>query len=147
MKVLVIGNGAREHALAWRLKDSPRVAEVFIAPGNPGMAALGTLVPYPVTEVDQLADFAEKNGIGFIPWFPLGAGGLAKSDSALTTVAQRYNATNSQIALAWLLKRSPVMLPIPGTSKVAHLEENVAAAAIKLTDEEFAELDRAGRAR
>ena len=63
MKVLVIGNGGREHALAWRLKDSPRVAELFIAPGNPGMAELGTLVPIKPTEVDQLADFAQKHAI------------------------------------------------------------------------------------
>ena len=61
-------------------------------------------------------------------------------------MAERYGATAGQIALAWLLKRSPVMLPIPGTSKVAHLEENVAAAAIKLSDADFAELERAGRA-
>jgi aryl-alcohol dehydrogenase-like predicted oxidoreductase len=87
----------------------------------------------------------EQNGIGFIPWFPLGAGGLAKSKETLAAVAQRYGATTGQIALAWLLKRSPVMLPIPGTSKVAHLEENVAAANIDLSDADFAELDRAGR--
>jgi aryl-alcohol dehydrogenase-like predicted oxidoreductase len=65
---------------------------------------------------------------------------------ALSTIARKHNASPGQIALAWLLKRSPVMLPIPGTGKVAHLEENVSAAAIKLTDDEFASLDRAGRA-
>jgi aryl-alcohol dehydrogenase-like predicted oxidoreductase len=88
----------------------------------------------------------EQNGIGFIPWFPLGAGGLAKSKATLADIAQRYNASTGQVALAWLLKRSPVMLPIPGTSKVAHLEENVAAAAIKLSDADFAALEQAGRA-
>jgi aryl-alcohol dehydrogenase-like predicted oxidoreductase len=87
----------------------------------------------------------ERHGIGFIPWYPLGAGDLAKSKSVLTDVAKRHKATPGQIALAWLLQRSPVMLPIPGTSKVAHLEENVAAAAIKLFDSDFAELDSAGR--
>jgi len=86
----------------------------------------------------------ERHGIGFIPWFPLGAGGLAKSKATLASVAQHYGASTGQIALAWLLKRSPVMLPIPGTSKVAHLEENVAAAAIELSDADFAELDRTG---
>ena len=91
--------------------------------------------------------YCEENGIGFIPWFPLGAGGLAKAQETLAAVAQRYDAATGQIALAWLLKRSPVMLPIPGTSKVAHLEENVAAAAIKLSDADFAELDRSGRSR
>jgi pyridoxine 4-dehydrogenase len=87
----------------------------------------------------------EANGIGFIPWYPLGNGDLAKPGSILADVAKRHDASPGQIALAWLLKRSPVMLPIPGTSKVAHLEENVAAAAIKLSDSDFAELDRAGR--
>jgi len=94
---------------------------------------------------EDVLDYCEKNAIGFIPWFPLGAGGLAKSNSVLADVAQRHKATLAQIALAWLLKRSPVMLPIPGTSKVAHLEENVAAAGITLTDADFADLDRTAR--
>lgn len=96
---------------------------------------------------EDVLEHCEKHGIGFIPWFPLGAGGLAKSKATLASIAERYGATTGQIALAWLLKRSPVMLPIPGTSKVAHLEENVAAASIKLSASDFAELDRAGRAR
>ncbi len=87
----------------------------------------------------------EKRGIGFIPWYPLGAGELARPSASLGTIARAHGATPGQIALAWLLKRSPVMLPIPGTSKVAHLEENVAAAGIALTDAEFAALDKAGR--
>jgi aryl-alcohol dehydrogenase-like predicted oxidoreductase len=98
------------------------------------------------TSEDVLA-YCEEHGIGFIPWFPLGAGGLARSKATLASIAERYGATTGQIALAWLLKRSPVMLPIPGTSKVAHLEENVAAASIKLSASDFAELDRVGRAR
>ncbi len=98
-------------------------------------------------ESEDVLDYCERHGIGFIPWFPLGAGNLAKSQSVLASVAQRHKATPGQIALAWLLKRSPVMLPIPGTSKVAHLEENAAAAGIKLSDADFAELDKAGRAR
>jgi pyridoxine 4-dehydrogenase len=96
---------------------------------------------------EDVLEHCERHGIGFIPWFPLGAGGLAKSQSVLASVAQRHKATPGQIALAWLLKRSSVMLPIPGTSKVAHLQENVAAAGIKLSDADFAELDKAGRAR
>ena len=91
-------------------------------------------------------DHCTKKGIGFIPWFPLNAGELAREGSALDAIARKHKASPGQIALAWLLKRSPVMLPIPGTGKVAHLEENVGAAAIKLTDDEFATLDRAGRA-
>jgi pyridoxine 4-dehydrogenase len=95
---------------------------------------------------ESVLDYCEKEGIGFIPWFPLAAGDLAKPGGLLDTIAHRHKATPSQIALAWVLKRSPVMLPIPGTSKVAHLEENVAAAGIKLSDEEFASLDREGKA-
>jgi pyridoxine 4-dehydrogenase len=94
---------------------------------------------------EDVLDYCEMHGIGFIPWFPLAAGSLAKEGSILDSVAKAHNATPSQIALAWVLKRSPGMLPIPGTSKVAHLEENVAAVSIQLSDEEFAALDREGR--
>ena len=97
-------------------------------------------------ESEDVLDHCTKRGIGFIPWFPLAAGALAK-DSPLTKIAKAHGAAPSQVALAWTLKRSPVMLPIPGTSKVAHLEENVGAADIALTDEEFAALDREGRKR
>ena len=94
---------------------------------------------------EVVLDYCEKHGIGFIPWYPLNAGDLAREGSALDATAKAHEATPGQIALAWLLKRSPVMLPIPGTGKVAHLEENVGAAAIRLSDEEFAGLDRVGR--
>ena len=94
---------------------------------------------------EDVLDYCEAKGIGFIPWFPLAAGDLAKPGGSLDAIARAHKATPGQIALAWLLKRSPVMLPIPGTAKVAHLEENVAAAAISLTDEEFAALDKAAR--
>lgn len=83
---------------------------------------------------EALLDHATKHGIGFIPWFPLATGALAKKGSVLAQLAKRLNATPSQLALAWLLHRSPVMLPIPGTSRVKHLEENMAAAAITLSD-------------
>ncbi len=96
---------------------------------------------------EPVLDHCEKHGIGFIPWFPLAAGDLAKPGGTLDAVARAHRATPGQIAIAWLLKRSPVMLPIPGTSKVAHLEENVAAAAIVLTDAEFEALDGTGRGR
>jgi pyridoxine 4-dehydrogenase len=89
--------------------------------------------------------YCEKNAIGFIPWFPLAAGDLARPGSVLDAVAKKHKAAPSQIALAWVLKRSPVMLPIPGTAKVRHLEENAAAADIVLSDEDFAALDKAGR--
>jgi pyridoxine 4-dehydrogenase len=86
--------------------------------------------------------YCEQNGIGFIHWHPLAAGDLARPGGVLDTIAKRHRATPSQIALAWTLKRSAVMLPIPGTSKVAHLRENVAAAAIKLSQEDFEQLSR-----
>jgi aryl-alcohol dehydrogenase-like predicted oxidoreductase len=94
---------------------------------------------------EDVLDFCEGEGIAFIAWYPLAAGGLAKEGSALSEVARRAGATPAQAALAWVLKRSPVMLPIPGTSKVKHLEENVAAAGLELTDEEFRRLDELGR--
>jgi aryl-alcohol dehydrogenase-like predicted oxidoreductase len=94
---------------------------------------------------EAVLDYCEANGIGFIPWYPLAAGELARPGGAVDTVAHKYQATAGQIALAWMLKRSPVMLPIPGTGKVRHLEENVAAADIALSDEDFAMLDKAGR--
>jgi pyridoxine 4-dehydrogenase len=93
---------------------------------------------------DVLA-YCEEHGIGFIPWFPLAAGNLAKPGSLLDGIAKRHGATPGQIALAWMLKRSPVMLPIPGTSKVSHLEENIASVNVALTKEEFDSLDREGR--
>jgi aryl-alcohol dehydrogenase-like predicted oxidoreductase len=95
---------------------------------------------------EGVLDYCTEHGIGFIPWFPLASGSLAKPGGLVDSIAATHKATAGQIALAWILKRSPVMLPIPGTSKVKHLEENVAAADIDLTDAEFAELDRAGRA-
>lgn len=93
-------------------------------------------------ESDDVLDYCQANGIGFIPWYPLAAGDLADGGGALDRVAKAHAASHAQIALAWLLKRSPVMLPIPGTSQVKHLEQNVAASAIALTDEEFRSLSR-----
>ncbi|MDQ0394752.1 aldo/keto reductase [Labrys monachus] len=94
---------------------------------------------------EDVLDYCGQHGIGFIPWFPLAAGDLARPGSILDRIAKAHGASPSQIALAWVLKRSPVMLPIPGTSKVAHLEENVAAVDIDLSDEDFAALDREGK--
>ncbi|KAA8386509.1 oxidoreductase [Acetobacter sp. DmW_136] len=94
---------------------------------------------------EDVLEYCEANGIGFMPWFPLAAGELAKPGGIVDSIARTHAATPGQIALAWLLRRSPVMLPIPGTSRVSHLEENVAAAAITLSDEEFDQLDAASR--
>ncbi len=95
---------------------------------------------------EDVLEHCAKAGIGFIPWFPLAAGELARPGSILDSIAKRKGASPSQIALAWVLKRSPVMLPIPGTSSVKHLEENVAAASIVLSDDEFRTLDEHGKA-
>ena len=89
---------------------------------------------------EDVLDYCEAEGIGFIPWFPVAAGDLAKPGGVLDEIAKEHHATHAQLALAWLLRRSPVMLPIPGTSSVAHLEENVAAADVVLTDAEYAAL-------
>jgi aryl-alcohol dehydrogenase-like predicted oxidoreductase len=93
---------------------------------------------------EPVLDRCEAEGIAFIPWFPLNTGGLAEHGGVLAEIAERRGATPAQLALAWLLHRSPVMLPIPGTSKVAHLEDNMKAAALDLTDEELAALEDAG---
>jgi aryl-alcohol dehydrogenase-like predicted oxidoreductase len=97
---------------------------------------------YNVTDRDSedVLDFCEREGIGFIPWFPLATGDLARPAGPLDEIAARHEASPGQVALAWLLWRSPLMLPIPGTSSVEHLVENVAAASLELDEEEFAEL-------
>ncbi|SOD61730.1 Predicted oxidoreductase [Streptomyces zhaozhouensis] len=86
---------------------------------------------------EDVLEYAEGNGLGFIPWFPLATGALAQGDGPLARVAAEQHASPSQLALAWLLRRSPVVLPIPGTSRVAHLEDNAAAAEVELTDAQF----------
>jgi len=89
-------------------------------------------------EWDYAVDYCESDGIAFIPWFPLGAGKVA--GEVLNQIAEAHCASPTQIALAWLLRRSPMMLPIPGTSSIGHLEQNVAAASLRLTDEEYRRL-------
>lgn len=91
---------------------------------------------------DPLVEFCAREELAFLPWYPLAAGRLAGPGSRLREIAESHNATPAQIALAWLLRRSPTMLPIPGTSSSEHFEENLAAASIRLTNEEFAALSR-----
>ena len=91
-------------------------------------------------EWDYVVDYCERNGIAFIPWFPLGAGRVA--GQVLDQIARAHQATPHQVAIAWLLKRSPIVLPIPGTSSVKHLEENVAAASLQLSNDEYQKLSR-----
>ncbi len=96
---------------------------------------------------EETLNYCERRGIGFLPWYPYAGGKLLKPDhpaaQALGRIAARHSATIPQLSLAWLLHRSPVLLPIPGTSKVAHLEENIAAAQLKLSDEEWREVEAA----
>ncbi|SEQ31099.1 Predicted oxidoreductase [Devosia sp. YR412] len=96
-------------------------------------------------KAEAVLDYCEANGIGFIPWRPIDGGNLESTSAEFKAIMDKHNASASQLALAWMLKRSPVMLPIPGTGKVKHLEENVAAASIQLSDEEFKTLDRIGK--
>ena len=118
-----------------QLKAAQQITEIASVQNMYNLSARGS---------EPLLDFATSQGVGFIPWFPLASGPLAAADGPLQRIAANHDASPSQLALAWLLKRSPVMLPIPGTSKVAHLEENVAAAEITITDEEFETLAAAG---
>ena len=94
---------------------------------------------------EDVVDYCTENKIAFIPWFPVAAGKLARPGGKLDEAAKRHGATVSQISLAWLLHRSPVVLPIPGTSSVQHLEENVAAADVKLSDAEWDEIEKAAK--
>ena len=98
---------------------------------------------------EETLAYCERNGIGFLPWYPMAAGKLLKPDhpsaQTLARIAARHSATAAQLSLAWLLHRSPVMLPIPGTSKVAHLEENIAAVKLKLSVQERSELESIGQ--
>jgi aryl-alcohol dehydrogenase-like predicted oxidoreductase len=94
---------------------------------------------------DDVVDYCTKHNIAFIPWFPVAAGKLANPGGPLDSAAKKHSVTVGQLSLAWLLHRSPVVLPIPGTSSVEHLEENVAAGAVKLSDAEWAEIEAAAR--
>ena len=94
---------------------------------------------------EDVVDYCTKHGLAFIPWFPVAAGKLAQPGGKLDAAAKRHGATLSQLSIAWLLHRSPVMLPIPGTSSLEHLEENVAAAGVKLTDAEWKEIESSAK--
>ena len=94
---------------------------------------------------EDVVDYCEKNGLAFIPWFPVAAGKLAGPGGPLDETAKRHGASVAQLSIAWLLHRSPVMLPIPGTSSVKHLEENVASAGVKLSDQEWEQIEKAAK--
>ncbi len=129
------------------LRDAGKVKEVGLSEaGVDDIELARSIVPvvtvqnqYNIAQrgADDVIDYCEEHRIGFIPWFPLGSGKLSRNGGPLDTVAREVGATVSQVSLAWLLRRSPVMLPIPGTSSSSHLEENCAAAAVSLTDAQY----------
>ncbi|MEV0263808.1 aldo/keto reductase [Streptomyces sp. NPDC050617] len=120
------------------------VADVEAASAITPIASVQNLFNLADRKAEPLLEYATDNGIGFIPWYPLATGELSKTDGPLAAQARQFGASPSQLALAWLLKRSPVMLPIPGTSSVEHLEENVRAAEITLPDAAFDALTNIG---
>jgi len=124
IRVVALSNVTREH-----IERARRIVPI---------ASVQNRYSFADREWDYVVDYCESNGIAFIPWFPLGAGKVA--GDVLNEIAKAHQATPKQVALAWLLRRSPLILPIPGTSSVEHLEENVAAASLKLTDEEYESL-------
>lgn len=121
------------------------VEEIEAARSHFPVATVQNLYNLANRQSEAVLNHCEANGIGFIPWFPLAAGKLATPDSVLDRIATRLGASSSQVALAWLLRRSQVMLPIPGTSSVEHLEQNVGAASLTLAEEDFAALEAAAR--
>ena len=106
------------------------------------VATVQNLYNLTTRQSEDVLDYCDQQGIGFIPWFPLAAGALAEPGGAVADIARAHDGTAGQVALAWLLARSPSMLPIPGTGSVEHLDENVAAAELELTEDELARLDR-----
>jgi aryl-alcohol dehydrogenase-like predicted oxidoreductase len=139
-----------QYGLLKELRDEGKVAEVGLSEVTVDqIEAAQRIVPvvsvqnqYNIAQRggDDVVDFCQGQQIGFIPWFPLGSGKLSRPGGPLDRVASELGATVSQVCLAWLLRRSPVMLPIPGTSSLAHLEENCAAAEFVLTDAQYEEL-------
>jgi pyridoxine 4-dehydrogenase len=120
------------------------VAEIEAARAVAEIASVQNLYNLANRQSEDVLEYCEANGIVFIPWFPVATGQLARPGGVLDGAAERFGATPAQLALAWLLRRSPVMLPIPGTKSIAHVEENVAAASVRLSDAQYAELLAAG---
>jgi pyridoxine 4-dehydrogenase len=121
------------------------VAEIQAARSFFEVASVQNLYNLVTRQSEDVLEYCRRESIAFIPWFPLAAGRLAEQGTLLDRVAKRVGATAAQVALAWVLEHSSVMLPIPGTSKVKHLEENVAATNVELTEEDFSQLDQVGR--
>jgi pyridoxine 4-dehydrogenase len=145
---------AEQFGVLKELRDEGKVRHVGLSEVTVGqieaarkvlpIVSVQNLYNRPNRRSDPVLDHCEAQGIGFIPWSPIADGTLSARRGALGEVAEAVGATPAQVALAWLLRRSPAMLPIPGTSKVAHLEENCAASTVVLSDEQFATLNRGG---
>jgi pyridoxine 4-dehydrogenase len=118
------------------IEDARKLAQIVSVQNKYNLSERGS---------EDVLNYCERNQLGFIPWFPVAAGALARSGGPLDTAAKRHGASVAQLSLAWLLHRSPVMLPIPGTSSVSHLEENIAAASLQLKPEEWAEIEDSAR--
>jgi aryl-alcohol dehydrogenase-like predicted oxidoreductase len=119
------------------------VEQIEQARGQIEVVSVQNLYNFSQRRSDPVIDYCEREDLVFIPWTPIASGDLAAWDGPLGRVAKQLNATPAQVALAWLLRRSPVIVPIPGTSSIAHLEENVAAASLTLADAQYAELTAA----
>jgi aryl-alcohol dehydrogenase-like predicted oxidoreductase len=134
-----------------QMQDAGKIRHIGLSNVDPGeIARAGKIVPivsvqnrYNIEDrkSENVLEYCEKENLGFLPWFPIGGGGGLKPENPLNTAAKAHGVSVYQVALAWLLQRSPVMLPIPGTSSLAHLEDNVAAAKLKLTPEEWNAID------
>jgi pyridoxine 4-dehydrogenase len=123
------------------------VAEIAAAKRTVAIVSVQNLYNLGNRQSEAVLDYCTEHGLGFIPWFPLAAGEMARPGGKLDQVAKQHGATVSQLALAWLLQRSPVILPIPGTSTVEHLAENVGAAAVQLTADEWEEISKLAKKR
>lgn len=135
----------REGLIAHVGLSEVKVEEIQAASRHFTVATVQNLYNLVNRQSEDVLEHCEKEAIGFIPWFPLGAGSLARPGGVLDAIATRLQATPAAVALAWVLARSPVMLPIPGTGQVKHLEENVAAAGLTLSTDDFAALELKGR--
>lgn len=116
------------------------VAQIEQARKTAAIVSVQNLYNLSSRRADPTVEYCQREGIAFIPWFPIGGGLLTGSDGALRDVADEHDATTAQVAIAWLLHRSPAMLPIPGTASVAHLEQNVTAASLRLSDQQYQRL-------
>ncbi len=134
----------RRSSWRWRAPRSSRVQNLFNVGGGGGQLAQFTHAAVP--DPEAVLDLCTRRGIAYLPFFPLAIGALGQEASVLTAVGRQHGVTPAQVAIAWLLARSPVMLPIPGTSSVAHLEENWAAQKVELSADEVAAIARMARA-